>query len=161
MTENARVLSALADAVNAAHAALCDLNVPLVLEGEALSLPERIAWLNQTRPAPAGTSVPADRAPASDAGATGGGRAAIAPAAPGTAASQQRKPWDDPHVGDTAVTVSGNSRQVVGVASDDVVTYRMATIRLGRGRFGSCRLSTWASWCRRHAVEHRRDARRG
>ncbi len=53
MTENDRVLSALADEVNAAHLALCDLGVPLVLEGEPLSLPERIAWLNLTRPAAA------------------------------------------------------------------------------------------------------------
>jgi len=53
MNKNDRVLSALADEVNAAHAALCDLNVPLVLEGEPLSLPERIAWLNLTRPAAA------------------------------------------------------------------------------------------------------------
>ncbi len=51
MTENDRVLSALADEVNQAHAALSDLHVPVVLEGEHLSLPERIAWLNLTKPA--------------------------------------------------------------------------------------------------------------
>ncbi len=50
MTENDRVLSALADEMNTAHAALSDLGVPAVLEGDLLWLPERVAWLNLTRP---------------------------------------------------------------------------------------------------------------
>jgi hypothetical protein len=72
MTENDRVLSALADEVNAAHAALSDLNVPLVLEGEPLSLPERIAWLNLTRPT--SPASPPAAPPASERGMTDGNR---------------------------------------------------------------------------------------
>jgi hypothetical protein len=53
MTENDRALSALADEVNGAHATLDELRVPRTLAGELLPLPERIAWLNLTRPAPA------------------------------------------------------------------------------------------------------------
>ena len=51
MSKAVHVLSALADEVNAAHLALNELGVPLALDGEPLSLPERIAWLNLTRPA--------------------------------------------------------------------------------------------------------------
>ena len=51
MSKAAQVLSALADEGNAAHLALSELGVPLTLDGEPLSLPERIAWLNLTRPA--------------------------------------------------------------------------------------------------------------
>ncbi len=82
MTENDRVLSALADEVNAAHLALCDLGVPLVLEGEPLSLPERIAWLNLTRPAAGGASpaVP----PTSEPSATDGDRPTAGLTAPTT-----------------------------------------------------------------------------
>ena len=54
MSKAVQVLSALADEVNAAHLALSELGVPLVLDGEPLSLSERIAWLNLTRPAAEG-----------------------------------------------------------------------------------------------------------
>ena len=53
MTRNDRALSALADEVNGAHATLDELRVPRTLAGELLPLPERIAWLDLTRPAPA------------------------------------------------------------------------------------------------------------
>jgi len=55
--ENDRALAALADEVNAAHLMLSELGVPAVLEGDDLSLPERIAWLNLTRPAVPGAGV--------------------------------------------------------------------------------------------------------
>ena len=54
MNENDCALPALADEPNTAHAALSDLDVPVVLEGEPLSLTERIAWLNLARPAAEG-----------------------------------------------------------------------------------------------------------
>jgi hypothetical protein len=50
MTENDRIQPALADKVNDAHLASNELKAPLVINGEPLSLPERIAWLNLTRP---------------------------------------------------------------------------------------------------------------
>ena len=51
MSKAAQVLSVLADEASAAHLALNELGVPHALDGEPLSLPERIAWLNLTRPA--------------------------------------------------------------------------------------------------------------
>jgi len=57
MNKSDGLLSALADEVNAARLALSELGVPAVLEGEPLSLPERIAWLNLTRPAAVGASL--------------------------------------------------------------------------------------------------------
>ncbi|HXM54812.1 MAG TPA: hypothetical protein VOB72_05435 [Candidatus Dormibacteraeota bacterium] len=49
------------DELTAAHAALDDLDVPAMLDGERLPLAERIAWLNLTRPTDGGRPAAALR----------------------------------------------------------------------------------------------------